>query len=488
MKDFPYMKCLNPKRLLNRYTGEVVLVECNQCEHCKMKASVAKTTRCKLESAFHRYTYFVTLTFENKHLPCARLILRDDIVNQLNPDEETYDVVRESDGFICGQVTFPSNIHKHALLKKCKAGINRVPICDMYIVQKFIKRLRKRITNEKIRIFSCSEYGPVHFRPHFHLLVWFDQDQTLSSIGQAILESWTFGRVDSSLASGKASSYVASYVNGFNTLPKVFKLASTSPKSNHSWYLGEQFLKGTLEAIQEDDYRRINNQRICVNGFNSDILLWRSFKTRLFPKFKGYASLSEHERVLSYSAYAILRDWTQETCPIRLARFVADYVELYDFYHPNEQICDLLQLFRHGLNYYERDSYGNIVYLRPSLVDFRQFEKQIYSYILKSRYFLTTICENNMTYGHVRKMLNWIDGYYKYMDAENLKNQLKIQETMTRKDKDTDVSLFYHNTSLYIDKLKKNRLYMRHKVEVLNLSKNFIKHKELNDINLYFNY
>lgn len=485
MKDFPFIKCLNPSRILNRYTGENVLVECGKCEHCRLKRSLASTTRCKIEAASHRFTYFVTLTFENKYLPCARLVFRKED-SYKKDDEEVYDVVRESDGLVCGSVVFPSNMHKQQLVKKCKAGHNRIPIVDSQYPILFMKRLRKRLKYEKIRVFYCGEYGPVHFRPHYHFLLWFDKEETLSCIRQALSESWTFGRIDSSLASGKASSYVASYVNSAQYLPQVLSLASTKPFSNHSWYLGEQFLESSIKELQALDYSAINKQRFCFNGVNTDVLLWRTFKTRIFPKLKGHATQSEYVRVLSCQAFSTIRSWTQEDCPINQARFITDYVRYGDFYHPDDKINDLLQLFRHGLNYYTYDANKKILYIRPLLADYDKFEKSVYHHILASRYFINVICNGNSSYGYVAKMLRWIDGYYSYCDGENLKNQLDI-ESKIHKVKDADRSFFFHN-SLSLKRLKENKLFMRHSAEVKNTFKSFMKHKELNDKNLIFNY
>ena len=39
-------------------------------------------------------------------------------------------------------------------------------------VQKFIKRLRKKIAPTKIKYFSCGEYGDRGLRPHFHLIIF----------------------------------------------------------------------------------------------------------------------------------------------------------------------------------------------------------------------------------------------------------------------------------------------------------------------------
>ena len=471
------IKCLNPRFIQNKYTGKEILVECGKCEHCLMKKSVVRTQLCKMESALHKFHYFVTLTFSNEHLPKARLILQNDLT-------DNYDLVRESDGLVLGNVTFRRYVDKVALCKKCGTTINTIPILDYSYCQLFLKRLRKYISkysNENIRFFACGEYGPVHFRPHFHLSLWFDEEKTSSCIQQAIFASWPFGRVDSSLSAGQSSSYVASYINSCQHLPRVFKFPGTAPFARHSLFLGVKFFESEIQKVQELEYSSINRKRICVNGFNTDVFLWRSLKTRLFPKCKGYASLPQHERVLSYSSYAIVRDWAQETCPIYLARFLTDYIKYEDFYHPDNRINDLLQLIRFHLNYY--DCHGH--YITPFLSDYEKLERSIYMMLLLSKRFLSYHCLGNDSYNNVLKMVIHIDKFYKEQDYDNLKHQLQQQED-TKKN-GIHHHYVYHN-AVDLQEYLESSVYHSHSSSMKKRFSTFVKHKKLNDLNKFFNY
>lgn len=471
-----FIKCLNPRFIKNKYTGEVIFSECGRCEHCMLKKSAVRTMLCKLESSVHRYCYFVTLTFANQFMPVARLVATNELL-------DNYDVIRESDGLVLGNVHFPSHLDKMMLIKKCGFNNNQVPILDYSYVQKFLKRLRKylkKFTNEKIRYFVCGEYGPVHFRPHFHLLLWFDEEQASSHILQGIRSCWSFGRVDASLSAGKSSSYVASYVNSNQYLPGVFRFSSTKPLSYHSRYFGEQFYASEIQVPSEIEFGDIVKKRICFNGFNSDVFLWRSLKDRLFPKLKGFASQSKHERVLSYSAYAVIRDWTKEVKPINQARFITDYVRYVDFYHPDDRINDLLQLFRYGLNYYDGDSY-----IIPSLVDYDKFERMVYMMILRSRRFLIRNCRCDDSYHNVERQVRHIEEFYKYLDSLAVNNQLKEEEALS--EKNIQAKYLFHNT-LLLDDYKESIVYNTHKSNLLLKFDKFTKHKKLNDLNKIFVY
>lgn len=475
-----FINCLQPRFVTNRYTGQEVLVECGRCASCRMKKSAVRTTLCKLESCCHRYHYFVTLTFDNASLPTARLILASD-------EYERYDVVRESDGLVLGTVYFDDHLDKMALIKKCCTPINTVPILDVRYVQLFMKRLRKylkKFTNEKIRYFVCGEYGPVHFRPHYHLSLWFDEEITSSCILQGIRSCWPYGRVDASISTGKSTSYVASYVNSSQYLPRIFELPGAAPFSSHSVYLGEQFYSSEIESIPEIKFADIATKRICINGFNSDVFLWRSLKNRLFPKLKGFTSQSEHERVLTYSAYAVVRDWTQETKVIDLAKFVTDYVRYEDFYHPIPVVNDFLQLLRHGLSEYMYVD-GVLHYVRPFLVDYNRFERMVYMLLLQSRRFLIRNCHGDDSYHSVLSAVRQVEEFYKYMDSVALRQQLQQEEELTKANK--PVEFLFHN-SLILDDYKKSSVYKSYYSTQMSRYSTFCKHKKLNDLNKKFVY
>lgn len=475
---YEFVKCLEPRHITNIYTGKEILIECGKCEVCQMKKNIARTTRCKLETAVNKYTYFVTLTYDNKRLPLARLI-------NVDPDTEIYELVDMETGEVYGSHEFKKNLDKQILFKKCGTGFGVIPILRYRDVQLFIKRLRKRLRNEKIRVFVCGEYGPVHFRPHYHLMLWFNQEKTYENIQQAISESWTFGRIDAQLTHGKSSSYVAGYLNGSANLPPLFKFRRTSPFSRHSFYLGESVFQDAAKEIQEHEFERVANKRFFGNGINTDCVLWRSLKTRILPRCKGYSEKSEQQRVFSYLLNAKIRSWTQEDNPAYQARFIADYVRYFDFYHEIPECNEILQYFRKGMNYYQCDEHGVYRYIQPALVDYDKFERSVYMELLTSRRFIRDVCHGNINI--VTKQVRLMDDFYKYLDYENLKNQLKLEQQLTKTSDKYLIKYFFHNKFVVKD-LQNENIFKRFKSSKLSMYKDMAKHKELNDKNLIFNY
>ena len=113
------------------YVDEFVEVPCGQCIGCRLEYSRQWANRCMLEAQEHSSNYFLTLTYDDNHLP-ENLII----------DESTGEIKQSP---------------VHTLVKR-----------DF---QLFMKRLRKN-TGQEIRFYGCGEYGDDTFRPHYHIIVF----------------------------------------------------------------------------------------------------------------------------------------------------------------------------------------------------------------------------------------------------------------------------------------------------------------------------
>lgn len=113
-----------------RRITDYVEVGCGRCMGCRLERSRQWANRCMLELQYHDSAYFVTLTYNEEHVPVSYY-----------SDPETGEA-------------FPS----YTLRKR-----------DF---QLFMKRLRKRFSNDTIRFFACGEYGPETMRPHYHAILF----------------------------------------------------------------------------------------------------------------------------------------------------------------------------------------------------------------------------------------------------------------------------------------------------------------------------
>ena len=247
LKDYPFVRCLSPKKVRNPYTGEWLTVACGKCRACQCAKSSKYKLQLQLECKSHKYNTFVTLTFANTYVP--RLVVNP-VVDMTFGLIRDYDVYDKQTGELLDRV--PNTFNEMTLIKDKVRLFGDIPYLDKSYLQKFIKRLRiylKRNYNAEIRYFGIGEYGPEHFRPHFHLVLSHDSDllasvsshtlgefpqwtwadkktyipqptDKLSVLEYAIRKNWSFGRVDAEISQGECASYVSGYVNGVGTLPK----------------------------------------------------------------------------------------------------------------------------------------------------------------------------------------------------------------------------------------------------------------------------
>lgn len=114
---------------------EFVEIPCGQCIECRLQRSRRWADRCMLELGYHESSYFITLTYDNDHIPKNPLI-----------DYDTGEIYAEN----------------ATLVKK-----------DL---QDFMKRLRRAYEykgyDNKLRFFACGEYGSQTLRPHYHIIVF----------------------------------------------------------------------------------------------------------------------------------------------------------------------------------------------------------------------------------------------------------------------------------------------------------------------------
>ncbi len=147
------------------FQGEPNLeLPCNKCESCKLRKAKEWAIRCWHESQMHEQNAYVTLTYDDPHLPAY-----------------------------------------HSL--------------DHRDVQLFLKRLRKKYPN--VKYFMCGEYGDQTHRPHYHIILfgYYPPDPVYhrTKNGNRYYKSkeldkfWRCGFTDTSGVSYHSSGYVARY-------------------------------------------------------------------------------------------------------------------------------------------------------------------------------------------------------------------------------------------------------------------------------------
>lgn len=78
-------------------------------------------------------------------------------------------------------------------------------------LQRFWKRLRKRMPGAKLKYYAVGEYGTKTKRPHYHAIVY-NIPQALLLEPKAIQDAWGHGHVDIGSATAASTSYVCGYI------------------------------------------------------------------------------------------------------------------------------------------------------------------------------------------------------------------------------------------------------------------------------------
>lgn len=153
---------------------DFIQVPCGKCMECRLQHSKQWADRCLLEMQYHDSNLFVTLTYDDDHIPM------------------------KSDG-----------TSEHGSL--CKRDL-----------QLFFKRLRKKY-GKGISYFAAGEYGSETQRPHYHAIIFgLSLDDLVpfytSGLGNEYYTSetlnslWTNGMTSVSIANYENAAYTARYV------------------------------------------------------------------------------------------------------------------------------------------------------------------------------------------------------------------------------------------------------------------------------------
>lgn len=329
-------ECLHPVKVSNKYTNDIIYAPCGFCYSCLKNKSNRDTALAMNIASNFKYCYFVWLSYEDQYLPYMELKSVDSLddtrsnylFSSINrslriPVPNGKDRIIEDSVFEFTHTMTSSEYQdiiikchgRYDFLRKCvvyprfEECDNRIPYCNTSDCQKFFKRLRfhsKDKYNEEIRFYGVSEYGPRTYRPHWHLLLFFNSDELASVIQQLVSESWSYGRSTCELSRGGSASYVASYVNSNVCLPSLYiQHKEIRARSLHSKGYGNNHVFPTQATIHELDKMSsllLNGESISVNGKAKQIYPSRSYKHTVFPRFSNLICKSAHSSAYLFSA------------------------------------------------------------------------------------------------------------------------------------------------------------------------------------------
>lgn len=385
-------RCQNPRTIVNKYTHEPVVVPCGSCPSCILRRSGIQTNLLTTYSAQFRYVYFVTLTYAPRFLPTLEVSVAetctDDIadvsvvpdINDLDAgDPNTYmfafcSIPRSSSvrvknstverTFKDPEVRFtypmkPKDIL--SILGKIKHNVpNRIPYVCNRDLDLFLKRLRSYYPDEKLRYYAVSEYGPISFRPHWHLLLFSNSERFSKTVLKNVSKAWSYGRCDASLSRGFAAPYVASYVNSFVALPDFYTSMPkvVRPKAFHSIGFTDSTLfprKVRIAEIDEVADKCLDGVRVERDGYFRTIKPTWPYLFRLFPRFSNairqspssvyqllFAAFTAPERVIRSGCADIGCDPFGESSKQSVLSFCKQYLNYVDNYGKSNEYRNYL--------------------------------------------------------------------------------------------------------------------------------------------------
>lgn len=233
------MPCYYPVSAWQLESGSIVFAEkgnvkralvlpCGRCFGCRLDRSKMWAIRCMHERQMHDVSSFVTLTYDDQHLPVG---------GSLN--------------------------YGH--------------------FQKFVKRLRKWHGGE-IRYYMCGEYGEKTWRPHFHAVLFgvYFGDRVVFKNGssghtlytsEALSKLWPVGHASIGDVTFESAAYVARYVIKKITGDRALEHYSrVDPRTGECVQLTPEFAHMSLKpAIGATWYAKfhqevIDNDRVVMRG------------------------------------------------------------------------------------------------------------------------------------------------------------------------------------------------------------------------------
>lgn len=225
--------------------GEPIDVPCGQCISCRLEKSRQWSMRIMHEASLSDENCFITLTYDDKHLP-----------------------------------------HDWSLNK-----------ADF---QKFIRSLRKRIYPQRVRYYHCGEYGDLNGRPHYHaaLFGFSPADGVLlkkSASGYGLYQSdildksWNKGFVSYGSLDWDSASYIASYVTKKINGEKAEEHYKRFHPSIGLYWLQPEYATMSLKpAIGHEFYKKHQSDFLRLDSV--------SFRGRRVSLPKAYDRILQKER------------------------------------------------------------------------------------------------------------------------------------------------------------------------------------------------
>lgn len=224
---------------------KTVFLPCGQCIGCRLAKSREWAMRCVHEGSLHKQNCYLTLTYDDDHVPWSP---------------------------VTGEQTL---VKSH--------------------LQDFMKRLRYHLSEKfgvKVRFFACGEYGEETHRPHYHMILFgfdfpdkvlykFSKDGQPYYSSQMLNEIWSHGLCVVANVTFESCAYVSRYVTK--------KLSGEPAKEAYEGILPEFVNMSRRPGIGQNWFRKYYSD---VYPYD-EVLINSNGKSRLMRPPRYYDNLFE---------------------------------------------------------------------------------------------------------------------------------------------------------------------------------------------------
>lgn len=386
--------CLKPQRIYNKYLGEYMYTTCGKCEACRNKRVLELCDRIDREFEKHPDSdaLLVTLDYSNACLPTymrretadwkryksGQMSDVDKHIYERDLSEyraSKYEWVSNRQDYSADEIRLPAlpNLlvkewhhpikyrtkyaFGHLHYPDAKAWIDAVRAKFLYdfggrkVRGEYVERSErinnlfgKDLTHEYIsfRYFLCGEYGPVTFRPHYHLLLWFSQrytDEQIAYIREVLSACWSFGRTDiRPVTTRGVDNYLAGYVNSYVGLPEVLRDKSVRPFVTFS----KAPCVGAYELDENQVWQYLDTGVVKVTEFDAETAEFKDVRpahtlfARYFPRCSRFNTETYQYKLRVYSyVYNYFRGLQASRA------YRSGDVDISGYYHTSSEVKDL---------------------------------------------------------------------------------------------------------------------------------------------------
>jgi len=142
-------------------------------------------------------------------------------------------------------------------------------------LQLFFKRLRK-LNKEKIKYYACGEYGGKTMRPHYHIIL-FNADQ------ETIEKAWTLGHIHIGTCTIASVGYTLKYVSKDAKIPMHSRDDREPESSLMSKKMGDNYLTPQMIKYHKAD---LLNRMYCTIEDGKKIAMPRYYKDKIYSKWQ----------------------------------------------------------------------------------------------------------------------------------------------------------------------------------------------------------